>query len=111
MPSQQISMTLSTADKKSYRAIGHKLKPIVTIAQKGFTDNIKSEIERALKEHELIKIKLNTSNKEEMKVLSEAICQEFGAESIQSMGHVLLLYRAAKKPDKRLSNVHRHTQD
>ena len=102
-------MSLSNAVKKQYRSIGHTLKPVVTIAQKGLTDNIRLEIERALTEHELIKIKLVTADREEKGALSAAICTEFNAECIQSIGHVLLLYRAAKKPDKRLSNVSRNT--
>lgn len=100
-------MPISNADKKRYRAIGHNLKPVVTIAQKGVTDNIRVELDRALTEHELIKIKLVTADRDEKNALSEAICSEFNAECVQSIGHVLLLYRAAKNPDKRLSNISR----
>lgn len=100
-------MTLSNADKKRFRSIGHNLKPIVTIAQKGITDNIRAEIERALSEHELIKIKLLTSDREEKKSLTESICADANAECIQRIGHVVLLYRAARNPDKRLSNLSR----
>ena len=100
-------MTLSNADKKRFRSIGHKLSPVVTVAQKGVTENIKTEIERALKEHELIKIKLITATREEKKCLADSLCQEFSAECIQSIGHVILVYRPSKKPDPRLSNIRR----
>jgi len=102
-----LPMSLNNADKKQYRSIGHNLKPIVTIAQKGITDNIRQEIDRALKDHELIKLKLVTADRDEKKALTDAICAEMKAECIQSIGHVILLYRAAKNPDKRLSNVSR----
>lgn len=102
-------MTLSNAEKKRYRAIGHSLSPIITIAQKGVTDNIRVEIGRALTEHELIKIKLVTSDRDEKKALTTAICAEHNAECIQSIGHVVLLFRAAKNPDKRLSNLTRNS--
>lgn len=97
-------MPLSNADKKRYRQIGHNLNPIITIAEKGLSDNIRQELERALREHELIKIKL-VCGREEKAQLNEAICAEFKAECVQSIGHVLLLYRAAKKPDPKLSNL------
>ncbi len=100
-------MALSNSDKKRFRTIGHDLKPVVIIAQKGITENIRFEIERALKEHELIKIKLVTTSKEEKKNLGDSICKEFNAERIQSVGNMLLIYRAAKKPDPRLSNLKR----
>ena len=103
------AMPISNADKKRFRAIGHNLNPIVTIAQKGLTDAIKAEIDRALTDHELIKIKLVTASREDKAQLSASICEEFNAECIQSIGHVILLYRAAKRPDKRLSNVSRNS--
>jgi len=100
-------MSLSNADKKQYRSIGHNLKPIVTIAQKGITDNIRQEIDRALTDHELIKLKLVSSDRDEKKLLTETICAELKAECIQSIGHVILLFRAARNPDKKLSNLSR----
>ena len=51
-------MTLNNADKKRFRAIGHQLKPVITIAEKGLSENIQLELERALNDHELIKLKL-----------------------------------------------------
>ena len=46
-------MSASNNDKKKFRTIGHQLKPVVIIAQKGLTENIKEEIDRALTDHEL----------------------------------------------------------
>ena len=99
-------MAFTNADKKRFRTIGHNLKPVVFIAQRGITDNIKLEIERALKQHELIKIKTVIRDRDERKRVVASICAEFKAECIQSVGNVLLLFRAAKNPDPRLSNLH-----
>lgn len=100
-------MVLNNADKKRFRAIGHKLSPVVIIAQKGITENIQKEIQRALKDHELIKLKLITATREDKQALTETICKDFDAQCVQSVGHVILIYRAAKKPDPRLSNLKR----
>ena len=100
-------MSLSNADKKRYRQIGHGLNPVVTIAQKGLSDNIREELERALTEHELIKVKI-IADRDEKKALTGQICTDFKAECVQSIGHVILLFRAAKKPDPKLSNLARH---
>tara|TARA_B110000858_G_scaffold185553_1_gene227841 strand:+ start:7655 stop:7963 length:309 start_codon:yes stop_codon:yes gene_type:complete len=101
-------MTLSNPLKKQYRAIGHNLHPIVTIAQKGLSENIRMELERALTDHELIKIKL-VADRDAKKEFVETICKEFQAECVQSIGHTALLYRRAKKHDGRLSNIKRKT--
>ncbi|MDP4918106.1 MAG: YhbY family RNA-binding protein, partial [Haliea sp.] len=40
-------------DHKQLRAIGHKLKPVVTVAGNGLSDNVLQEVQRALGDHEL----------------------------------------------------------
>ena len=100
-------MHLSSTEKKRFRTIGHKLNPVVIIAQKGLTENIKKEIERALTNHELIKIKLITGKRENKKTITELICEEFEAECIHAIGHVILLYRASPEVAPHLSNLSR----
>ena len=98
-------MTTSNADKKHLRRLGHNLKPVVTIAGKGLTDNVGTEIERALADHELIKVKLSVGDRDAKKALTDQICQQYGTLLVQSIGHVVLLYRKAKTPNPKLSNL------
>jgi RNA-binding protein len=98
-------MTSSNEDKKHLRRLGHDLKPVVTIAAKGLTDNVSAELERALSDHELIKVKLAVGDREAKKTVSDKICQNFKAELVQSIGHILLIYRPAKSPNPKLSNL------
>lgn len=100
-------MALSNAIKKHYRSIGHELKPIVMIADKGVTEGVKKELERALNDHELIKIKLNINSPAARKTIAEALCEEHNAELVQLIGKMLLLYRKSKKVDNKLSNLQR----
>ena len=51
-------MTTSSADKKYLRSLGHRLKPVVTVAGNGLTETVLAELNRALGDHELIKVKL-----------------------------------------------------
>ena len=92
-------------DVKQLRAIGHKLKPIVTIAGKGLNENVLTEIDRALTDHEFIKIKLAVGSRDARKATSEELCERTGAEVVQSVGNVILVLRRSKKPDPRLSNL------
>ncbi|MBK52198.1 MAG: ribosome assembly RNA-binding protein YhbY [Gammaproteobacteria bacterium] len=100
-------MSLTSKEKKRLRATGHALKTSVTIAQRGLTENVGQEINRALEAHELIKIKLQLPDREIRKGLLRKICSAHGAESVQNIGHTALIYRAAKRPDPRLSNLMR----
>jgi len=98
-------MPTSATDKKHLRRLGHNLKPVVTIATKGLTDTVNAEIDRALNDHELIKVKLAVGDRAAKKSVSEGVCATHGAELIQSIGHMLLIFRAAKKPNPKLSNL------
>ena len=100
-------MALSNKDTRALRTIGHQLKPIVIISN-GLSDNINKEINRALDDHELIKIKVNTAEREDKVQLVEEICSLHRAELAQLIGSVALLYRAAKRPNPNLSNLIRH---
>lgn len=100
-------MPLTSERKKQLRTLGHNLKPIVTIAAKGLTGNVRSEIERALTDHELIKIKLAIEDRDLRKSLSGDIATQFSAEVTQTIGKILLLYRPATKPNSKLSNLRR----
>lgn len=101
-------MTLSAQQRKRFRTIAHNLAPVVTIAQKGLSENVSAELERALTDHELIKIKVFATDRTERQALTEEICSATGAHLVQSIGNVAVLYRAAAKPDPRLSNILRH---
>ena len=98
-------MNSNAQDKKRFRSIGHKLKPVVTLAQNGLTENIKAELNRALNDHELIKVKVMAGSRENKEKLVKEIQSAVSAECIQQIGHILLLYRAARKPNQKLSNL------
>ena len=98
-------MTSSNEDKKHLRRLGHNLKPVVTVAGNGLSETVNAEIERALTDHELIKVKLVADDRDSKKALTEAICADHKAELVQSVGHVLLLFRKSKTPDPRISNL------
>ena len=50
-------MALEQAKIKQLRAIGHRLKPVVIISENGLGENVVAELNRALDDHELIKVK------------------------------------------------------
>ncbi|MDH3992650.1 MAG: YhbY family RNA-binding protein [Gammaproteobacteria bacterium] len=92
-------------DIKQLRTIGHKLKPVVTIAGNGLSDSVKAELERALNDHELIKLKLAVGSREARSAVTEEICASLGAQLVQSIGNVVVILRRTQKPDPRLSNL------
>ncbi len=90
--------------KKKFRAIGHRLKPVVTIAGKGLSDSVCAELNRAMDDHELIKVRI-VGAREERAEMVKKISQIEAAEIIQIVGGVVLLYRPAQKPNLASSNI------
>ena len=92
-------------DTKQLRAIGHKLKPVVTVAGNGLTEPVYAELERALGDHELIKVKLAVGSREDRAAVTKEICDRTGAQLVQSIGNVVVILRRTAAPDPRLSNL------
>jgi RNA-binding protein len=99
------SAALSNSDKKRLRRIGHDLAPVVTVAGKGLTENVLAEVVRALNDHELIKVKISVGDREAKRTISSDLCQQCNAELVQAIGHTVLLFKKADRPDPRLSNL------
>jgi len=98
-------MSLTPEQKKHYRTIGHNLNPLVTVAGKGLTENVQLEVDRALEDHELIKVKFAVGDREVKKQLIKELAGIVEAVIVQEIGNIALLYRKAEKPDPRLSNL------
>ena len=79
--------------KKFLRAKAHILKPVVITGQHGASPQVLSEIQRALDHHELIKVRVNAGDREQRQSLIQEILAATSAELIQSIGHIITLYR------------------
>ncbi len=95
----------ATPDTRQLRAIGHKLKPVVTVAGKGLSDSVLAELDAALSRHELIKVKLAVGDREARRAVADDLCARTGAEIVQGIGNVVLVLRRADRPDPKLSNL------
>jgi RNA-binding protein len=98
-------MALSQERKKAMRSIGHDLNPIVIVAGNGLSENVLMEIDRALEDHELIKVKYSVGDREIKAEMLKETAQRMRAELVQSIGNIGLFYRKAQKPDPKKSNL------
>ena len=99
------AVKLTEKQRRYLRGLAHPLKPVILIGNAGVSPGVVAETQRALHDHELIKVKLVADDRDSKKALTEAICADHKAELVQSVGHVLLLFRKSKTPDPRLSNL------
>ncbi|NNG81308.1 ribosome assembly RNA-binding protein YhbY [Acinetobacter sp. ANC 5378] len=99
---------LSIQERKRLRQIGHALNPVVMLGGQGLTENVIEETNRALNDHELIKVKIAGEDREVRVAAINEIAQVTGAEIVQTIGKIALLYKKAAKQNPKLSNLVRH---
>lgn len=78
---------------RALRAAAHHLKPVVSISQKGLLPSVLSEIDRCLKAHELIKLRLYGIEREQRDALISEICSMLNCALVQHIGNLLVLWR------------------
>ncbi len=98
---------LSNSELKQYRAIAHKLHPIVTVAGAGLSDGVMGEMERALSDHELIKIKVTVGDRDLRDGVIDQLLQQLSATLVQRIGNTATLLRRNLEADPRKSNLQR----
>lgn len=79
--------------KQQLKAQAHKLNPTVLLGNQGLTPAVMAEIDRALTDHELIKIRIPGIERSQRKEICQQICAKLQAELVQQVGHICTIYR------------------
>jgi len=87
---------VTPSERKALKARAHPLAPIIHLGGKGLSGALIAEVDRALAAHELIKVRAAGLERTEREAALAEICGRLGAEAVQHIGKVLVLYR--RKP-------------
>jgi RNA-binding protein len=77
--------------RRFLRAKAHELHAIVQVGEAGASDSVIAAIDAALRDHELIKVRMHAPA--EKHALAEALAVRSGAQLCGVVGHTLILYR------------------
>ncbi len=86
-------MSLPSKFKQQLKARAHKLKPVVSVGNNGLSPTVNMEIDRALNDHQLIKMRINAEDRILRKELFAEICKTHHAEMVHMVGKVGVIYR------------------
>ena len=88
-------MTLSEKQLRFLRGKAHELKPVVMLGHKGLTDNVVAETVQALRDHELIKVRIRAADRSQRDAWLAQLVSQSACTLVSRIGHVAVLYRAA----------------
>lgn len=87
-------MEISENQRRFLRGRAHALKPIIQIGNNGLTDAVAKETDRALHDHELIKVRAPGADREARDALLADLAKRTRSTLVHRIGHVAVLYRA-----------------
>ena len=90
------AMKLSEKQLRFLRGKAHALRPVVMLGQKGLTDNVVAETVQALRDHELIKVRVRAADRGTREALLADLVSRSDCALVNRIGHVAILYRAAQ---------------
>ncbi|HVV53113.1 MAG TPA: YhbY family RNA-binding protein [Polyangia bacterium] len=85
--------------RRALRAHGHALSAIVQVGKASVTEGLVKQVEQALADHELVKVKIGGECPVDRHEVAARLGGEPGVNVVQLVGRVLLLYkRHPQKP-------------
>ena len=86
-------MSLNRKQTTYLRGLAHPLSAMLTIGGSGLSESVMAELESTLTHHEILKIKISSDNRDLRKKFAEEICTATGAELVQQIGKVIIIFR------------------
>lgn len=87
---------MTSKERAAWRAKANTLEPIIQIGKEGISENLITQVDDALDSRELIKIRVHLETAPQTpKEFAAALAEKTGADVIQVIGGVIVLYREA----------------
>ena len=93
IPPKEGDMDLSERQRKYLRGLGHTLNPVLLIGQHGVTPAVIAEANRALHDHELIKVKFRGAERDARDAGLTQLATATDSVLLQRIGHTALYYK------------------
>lgn len=89
---------LTGKQRRTLRALGHHLKPVVQVGQDDLTEGVIRAVDEQLTVHELIKVKVGESASTDRHDAAAQLAEKTDSALVQVLGRTVLLYR--RHPEK-----------
>jgi RNA-binding protein len=87
-------VSLTGKQRRHLRGLAHALRPVVQIGKGGLDAGLIAAVDRALADHELVKVKLGEGAAADRHDAADELAQKTHSEVAQVLGNTIVLYRA-----------------
>ncbi len=92
---------MDSKQRAKLRAEANSLEAIFQIGKEGVSDNLINQLSDALDARELIKVRVHLDTApQSTRSIADEIAQKLGADVVQVIGGVIVLYRKSEKKEK-----------
>ena len=88
---------ITTKQRAFLRGLGNAIDPVMQIGKEGLSNNSKEALNGLLEARELVKIRVLNNCDVSSKDMMRLICDETGADPVQVIGGILIIYRRSSK--------------
>jgi len=92
---------LTSKQRAHLSSLANTLDPVVFLGKAGAVAGVEQALDRALTDHELVKLRF-VDFKGERKELAQKLADQTGADLVRVIGHVAIMYRQSPDPEKRV---------
>lgn len=91
---------LTGKERSNLRSEANNLNPIVHVGKEGITEAIIEQLDEALADHELLKVRILESTGRTTRSAAEELATASGADVVQVIGGIAVLFRQKEEDSK-----------
>lgn len=84
---------LTEKQRRHLKGLAHHLSPVIRVGNAGISAAVVAETHRALDDHELIKVRVAATDRDERNAAMALLAEESRSALVGRVGHVAILYR------------------
>lgn len=99
-------VNLTSRQKQYLKGLAHPLEPVVRVGRGGVKESVAAETRKSLQSHELIKVRIDSDDSADRKVLAAELASAADAAIAGMVGKIAILYRQRdEEPEIELPGV------
>jgi RNA-binding protein len=96
-PNPALRNALTGKQRRHLRALAHHIDPVVQVGKGGLTDALTGAVDRALTDHELVKVRVLEGAPADRHELARPLADALQAQLVGTVGRIVILYRTREK--------------